>query len=253
MGKYKENEFCLLLVLINYISILGIGIDIFNPLPIIMRILFVVIIGVLLAINYLIQLFMWTGEDKMSYDVERNNQSHLLLWLCLLIVYTIAIFVFDEKYKGFFCTSGMLFAIFSCIRLEFLEKNEQCYFENSDFIDEYSLNISFLLFLHGLCICIFSWLFLNFTIKNLICATTVTVSSFFVMLFHVKNMDNKIICKEFFIYIFECIIGSFGMIAAKLVAVDLLCYIVLLFTLSLFFWGISELSKKEKDNRYEQN
>lgn len=87
MKKKCINELVLILVLGNFISFLYVahrGMEHFTRESIV----FLVILDVLaLLISYLVQFFLWTGEDKTEYVLEKNNRSYLLTWLCIVVVY----------------------------------------------------------------------------------------------------------------------------------------------------------------------
>ncbi len=123
MKKKCINELVLMLVLGNFISFLYVahrGMEHFTRESIV----FLVILDVLaMLISYLVQFFLWTGEDKTEYVLEKNNRSYLLTWLCIVVVYVYC--SINGKYARL--NTIILLVVYLFFRIFFIEKMKEIF------------------------------------------------------------------------------------------------------------------------------
>lgn len=239
MKKKCINELVLILVLGNFISFLYVayrGMEHFARESIV----FLVILEVLaMLISYLVQFFLWTGEDKTEYVLEKNNRSYLLTWLCIVVVY--AYCSINGKYSRL--NTIILLAIYLFFRINFYKKNERDFYENEKMVSKYSQTITFLLFSYGMLINIFVWKFSIVSTYFLLFCITSIISCAIIMGIHMHLSKGRWYSIEFIAYVFELVLGIYGVYMAKKAMCNWMCILIFIVVLFIFLIGNSNCEK----------
>lgn len=247
MNKKYVNEFVLILILVNFVVFLSVVAGVLEHTSPGMTILLGLLVISVMLISYLLQFFLWTGEDKSVYIIEKNNRSYLLTWLCMLIIYTF-LFLFFHSNKRIIALESILLAIIYIIfRTIFLNKNERNFLENETLIREYSQNTTFLLFAYGVLINVFIWGFSRNTIWFWLFIVITVLSYSMIMGIHMQMYKGRLHSKEFYVYIFELALGICGVYIARIAELNLLCFCIFIITIFLFCIGVAKYDGKTKN------
>ena len=239
MKKKCINELVLVLVLGNFISFLYVahrGMDHFTRESIV----FLVILEVLaMLISYLVQFFLWTGEDKTEYVLEKNNRSYLLTWLCIVVVYVYC--SINGKYARL--NTIILLVVYLFFRIIFYRKNERDFYGNEKMVSKYSQTITFLLFSYGMLINIFVWKFSIVSTYFLLFCITSIISCAIIMGIHMHLSKGRWYSIEFIAYVFELVLGIYGVYMAKKAMCNWMCILIFIVVLFIFLIGSSNCEK----------
>lgn len=247
MKKKCVTEFVLILILANFVVFLSVVAGVLEHISPGKTILLGLLVIFVMLISYLLQFFWWTGEDKTVYIIEKNNRSYLLTWFCVLIIYTLSFLFFHSNKRIIAHESILLAIIYIIFRTIFLNKNERNFLENETLIKEYSQNTTFLLFAYAVLINVFIGAFSRHTILFLLFIILTILSYSTIMGIHIQMYKGRLHCKEFYVYIFELVLGICGVYIARIAELNLLCFGIFIITFFIFCIGVAKFDSKTKN------